>query len=150
MLDSAWKGLNVTMFAYGQTGSGKSYTMFGYGSNKGVVPVAAEKIFERISANTDPDITFQVSVYMVEIYMEKIQDLLIPKEKRGAPLQIREKNKDIYVEGVSIKPVKDYAAIQQWISIGDKNRSIDATAMNKTSSRSHTVFTIEILKITTF
>jgi hypothetical protein len=48
--------------------------------------VAAEKIFERINANTDPDVTFQVSVYMVEIYMEKIQDLLIPKEKRGAPL----------------------------------------------------------------
>ena len=58
MLDKAWSGLNVTMFAYGQTGSGKSYTMFGYGANKGVVPVAAEKIFERISANTDADVTF--------------------------------------------------------------------------------------------
>lgn len=88
------------MFAYGQTGSGKSYTMFGYGSNKGVVPVAAEKIFERISANTDPDVSFQVSVYMVEIYMEKIQDLLVPKEKRGEPLKIREKAGDIYIEGV--------------------------------------------------
>ena len=60
MLEKAWKGLNVTMFAYGQTGSGKSYTMFGYGANKGVVPMAADKIFEKINANTDPDITFQV------------------------------------------------------------------------------------------
>ena len=87
---------------------------------------------------------------MVEIYMEKIQDLLIPKEKRGAPLQIRENKGDIYVEGVQIKPVDSYDSIQRWIDIGDKNRSIDATAMNKTSSRSHTVFTIEIVKVTTF
>lgn len=58
MLDKAWKGLNVTMFAYGQTGSGKSYTMFGYGADRGVVPTAADKIFERIHANTDPDVSF--------------------------------------------------------------------------------------------
>lgn len=94
MLEKAWKGLNVTMFAYGQTGSGKSYTMFGYGANKGVVPMAADKIFEKINANTDPDITFQVQIYMVEIYMEKIQDLLVPKnERKEGGLAIREKNK---------------------------------------------------------
>lgn len=46
--------------------------MFGYGSNKGVVPMAAVKMFERIRANTDPDVQYQVSVHMVEIYMEKI------------------------------------------------------------------------------
>jgi hypothetical protein len=58
MLDKAWKGLNVTMFAYGQTGSGKSYTMFGSPGNAGVVPMAADKLFERINANTDPNVTF--------------------------------------------------------------------------------------------
>ena len=72
MLDKAWQGLNVTMFAYGQTGSGKSYTMFGYGANRGVVPMAADRIFERIRANTDTNISFKVTVHMVEIYMEKI------------------------------------------------------------------------------
>jgi kinesin family protein 1 len=83
MLDKAWKGLNVTMFAYGQTGSGKSYTMFGYGADRGVVPTAADQIFERINANKDSDVSFQVTVYMVEIYMEKLQDLLVPKAQRG-------------------------------------------------------------------
>lgn len=58
MLDKAWKGLNVTMFAYGQTGSGKSYTMFGYGVDRGIVPQAADKIFERIDNNKDPSVTF--------------------------------------------------------------------------------------------
>lgn len=77
------------MFAYGQTGSGKSYTTFGYGANKGIVPMAADQIFKRINANSDPGITFQVTVQMVEIYMEKIQDLLVPAAKRGEPLQIK-------------------------------------------------------------
>jgi hypothetical protein len=108
MLDKAWQGLNVTMFAYGQTGSGKSYTMFGYGANRGVVPMAADRIFERIRANTDPNIEFKVTVHMVEIYMEKINDLLIDKKARGEPLKIRENKGDIYVEGVQQKAVDNY------------------------------------------
>lgn len=39
--------------------------MFGYGANRGVVPMAADKIFEKISENKDPDISFQVQIYMV-------------------------------------------------------------------------------------
>jgi|LauGreDrversion4_2_1035121.scaffolds.fasta_scaffold885738_2 kinesin family protein 1 len=58
VLEKAWKGLNCTVFAYGQTGSGKSYSTFGYGNNKGIVPMAADKIFERIRGNTDPNISF--------------------------------------------------------------------------------------------
>jgi len=150
MLDKSWKGLNVTMFAYGQTGSGKSYTMFGYGANRGVVPMAADRIFTKIKENKDPEVVYKVTVQMVEIYMEKINDLLIPKSQRGEPLKIREKQGDIYVEGVMQKPVDNYDQIKQWIEFGDKNRAIDETAMNKTSSRSHTVFTIEIIKETNF
>ena len=149
MLNKAWKGLNVTMFAYGQTGAGKSYTMFGYGADKGIVPMAADKIFERIRENKDPEITFQVTVYMVEIYMEKLQDLLVEKTKRSAEgLKIREKNRQVYVDGVSKKPVDSYAAIQSFLDFGDKQRTIGETQMNKTSSRSHTVFTVEVVKIT--
>lgn len=149
ILEKAWKGLNVTMFAYGQTGAGKSYTMFGYGANKGVVPMAADKLFERIRSNKDPDVTFQVTVYMVEIYMEKLQDLLIDKTKRGtAGLQIREKNKQVYVDGVTKKFVNSYEAIQQWLDFGDKQRTIGETQMNKTSSRAHTIFTIELVTVT--
>jgi len=53
-----WKGLNSCAFAYGQTGSGKSYSFFGYGANRGIVPMAAEKIFERISNNKDAALSF--------------------------------------------------------------------------------------------
>jgi hypothetical protein len=150
ILDKAWQGLNVTMFAYGQTGSGKSYTMFGYGANQGVVPMAADRIFAKIAENKDPNVEFKVSVHMVEIYMEKINDLLIEKKDRGEPLKIREKAGDVYVEGVANKAVSNYDQIKNWIEFGDKNRAIDETAMNKTSSRSHTVFTLELIKVTTF
>lgn len=42
------------MFAYGQTGSGKSYSMIGYGANKGIVPMTMDEIFNRIAKNTNP------------------------------------------------------------------------------------------------
>ncbi len=58
VLDKAWGGLNCTLFAYGQTGSGKSYTQFGYGANKGIIPVCADELFKRIEANTDKTLSF--------------------------------------------------------------------------------------------
>ena len=55
VLDNAWEGYHTCLFAYGQTGSGKSHSMIGYGENKGIVPIACNEIFERISKNTDPN-----------------------------------------------------------------------------------------------
>ena len=72
MLDNAWDGYHCCLFAYGQTGSGKSYSMIGYGANKGIVPMACEEIFQRISANKDKDKSYEVTVSMVEIYNEKV------------------------------------------------------------------------------
>ena len=48
VLEKAWKGLNSTLFAYGQTGAGKSYSIFGYGENKGIIPNASIELFKRI------------------------------------------------------------------------------------------------------
>lgn len=50
MLDNAFQGYNACLFAYGQTGSGKSYSIVGYGENKGIIPRACEEIFKRIEA----------------------------------------------------------------------------------------------------
>ena len=146
ILDKAWEGLNCTAFAYGQTGAGKSYTFFGYGANKGIIPMACTKIFEKISAIDDPNITTELTVQMVEIYCEKIQDLLNPK--KGQNLEVRQVADQIYVEGARKEVCNSYAAIQKQIDKGDSNRSVSGTAMNKTSSRSHTVVTIEFTKKT--
>ncbi len=58
--------------------------MIGYGANKGIVPLACEEIFQRIGKNTDKDKMYEVTVSMVEIYNEKVQDLLINPAHRAA------------------------------------------------------------------
>ena len=60
VLDNAWQGQHCCLFAYGQTGGGKSYSMVGYGSNKGIVPIACDNIFKRINENTDANKKFEV------------------------------------------------------------------------------------------
>jgi kinesin family protein 13 len=91
ILDNAWEGYHCCLFAYGQTGSGKSYSMVGYGANKGIVPISCEEIFSRIKASTSEEKQYEVLVSMLEIYNEKIQDLLVPINKRpSVGLKVRE------------------------------------------------------------
>lgn len=91
ILDNAWEGYNCCLFAYGQTGSGKSYSMVGFNGNKGIIPIACEEIFKRIKSTQTDDKLYEVSVSMMEIYNEKIQDLLIPISNRPQHgLKIRE------------------------------------------------------------
>lgn len=78
ILENAWAGYHCCLFAYGQTGAGKSYSIVGYGENKGIVPKTAEEIFNRIGSNKDPNKIYEVTASMMEIYNEKIFDLLIP------------------------------------------------------------------------
>lgn len=89
LLDNAWEGYHCCLFAYGQTGSGKSYSMIGYGTNRGIVPIACEEMFERLKGKKAGE-DYEVTVSMIEIYNEKIQDLLVDIKKRpDAGLQIR-------------------------------------------------------------
>ena len=81
VLFNALEGYHCCLFAYGQTGSGKSYSMLGYGPNKGIVPVACEELFRKIEKNPEKK-EFLLMFSMLEIYNEKIQDLLIPASKR--------------------------------------------------------------------
>jgi kinesin family protein 1 len=148
MLENMWIGINSTAFAYGQTGSGKSYSFFGYGANRGIVPMAADKIFERQRSNTDVDIKFQTTVQMVEIYMEKINDLLVEPKDRKKDCKVRQSGDQIWVENARKEPVSNYEQITKYMEMGDKNRSIASTAMNQTSSRAHTIVTIEMEKHT--
>jgi len=69
---NAWEGYHCCLFAYGQTGSGKSYSMIGYGANRGIVPISSEEIFNKIQANDNPNLTYEVTTSMLEIYNERI------------------------------------------------------------------------------
>jgi kinesin family member 13 len=149
ILDNAWEGYHCCLFAYGQTGSGKSYSMVGYGSNKGIVPISCDEIFKRIKENTDPEKSYEVQVSMLEIYNEKVQDLLTPASKRPpSGLKIREsKTIGVFVEGLTKHPVTSYEEISKKMDEGYENRTIGSTLMNATSSRAHTIVTIEFKQI---
>lgn len=150
VLDNAWEGFNCCLFAYGQTGSGKSYSMVGYGANKGIVPISCNEIFQRIKNTTTAEKSYEVCVSMLEIYNEKLQDLLVQINDRPAQgLKVREsKTLGIFVDGLSKHPVTSYEEIAAKMDSGYDNRTIGSTLMNASSSRAHTIVTIEFKQIT--
>ncbi|XP_076582768.1 kinesin-like protein KIF1A isoform X11 [Chaetodon auriga] len=144
MLLHAFEGYNVCIFAYGQTGAGKSYTMMGKQDVKdqqGIIPLLCEDLFTKINDNTDNSMSYSVEVSYMEIYCERVRDLLNPKNKGN--LRVREHPlMGPYVEDLSKLAVTSYNDIQDLMDSGNKARTVAATNMNETSSRSHAVFNI--------
>ncbi|XP_051493193.1 kinesin-like protein KIF1B isoform X2 [Apus apus] len=143
MLLHAFEGYNVCIFAYGQTGAGKSYTMMGKQEEgqAGIIPQLCEELFEKINDNSNEEMSYSVEVSYMEIYCERVRDLLNPKNKGN--LRVREHPLlGPYVEDLSKLAVTSYTDIADLMDAGNKARTVAATNMNETSSRSHAVFTI--------
>lgn len=143
MLQHAFEGYNVCIFAYGQTGAGKSYTMMGKQEEgqEGIIPQICKDLFRKISRNSNESLKYSVEVSYMEIYCERVRDLLNPKNKGN--LRVREHPLlGPYVEDLSKLAVMSYQDIHDLIDEGNKARTVAATNMNETSSRSHAVFTI--------
>ncbi|XP_060522821.1 kinesin-like protein unc-104 isoform X2 [Cylas formicarius] len=143
MLQHSFDGYNVCIFAYGQTGAGKSYTMMGKQEEgqEGIIPQICKELFRKIRHNTNLDVKYSVEVSYMEIYCERVRDLLNPKNKGN--LKVREHPLlGPYVEDLSKLAVTSYEDIHDLIDEGNKARTVAATNMNETSSRSHAVFTI--------
>uniref|UniRef100_A0A8D3EBS0 plus-end-directed kinesin ATPase n=1 Tax=Scophthalmus maximus TaxID=52904 RepID=A0A8D3EBS0_SCOMX len=144
MLLHAFEGYNVCIFAYGQTGAGKSYTMMGKQDVKdqqGIIPLLCEDLFTKFNNKTDNSMSYSVEVSYMEIYCERVRDLLNPKNK--GHLRVREHPlMGPYVEDLSKLAVTSYNDIQDLMDSGNKARTVAATNMNETSSRSHAVFNI--------
>ncbi|KAM3618200.1 uncharacterized protein V6R79_017177 [Siganus canaliculatus] len=144
MLEHAFEGYNVCIFAYGQTGAGKSYTMMGKQEEgqEGIIPMLCEDLFEKINEDSNKEeLSYSVEVSYMEIYCERVRDLLNPKNK--GHLRVREHPLlGPYVEDLSKLAVTSYTDIADLMDAGNKARTVAATNMNETSSRSHAVFTI--------
>ncbi|XP_060912711.1 kinesin-like protein KIF1B isoform X2 [Labrus mixtus] len=144
MLQHAFEGYNVCIFAYGQTGAGKSYTMMGRQEEgqEGIIPMLCEDLFEKINEEGNKEeLSYSVEVSYMEIYCERVRDLLNPKNKGN--LRVREHPLlGPYVEDLSKLAVTSYTDIADLMDAGNKARTVAATNMNETSSRSHAVFTI--------
>ncbi|XP_054841581.1 kinesin-like protein KIF13A isoform X2 [Eublepharis macularius] len=142
ILEKAFQGYNACIFAYGQTGSGKSFSMMGNTEQLGLIPRLCCALFQRITLEENDSHTFKVEVSYMEIYNEKVRDLLDPKGNRQS-LKVREhKVLGPYVDGLSQLAVTNFEDIESLMSEGNKSRTVAATNMNEESSRSHAVFNI--------
>ncbi|VDK58408.1 unnamed protein product, partial [Anisakis simplex] len=137
-------GYNGTVFAYGQTSSGKTHTMegiFGENDKQGIIPRMVQDIFNHIY-NMDADLEFHIKVSYFEIYNEKIRDLL---DVTKMNLAIHEdKNRVPYVKGATERFVSSPEEVMATIDEGKNNRHVAVTNMNEHSSRSHSVFLIQV------
>ncbi|XP_062243343.1 kinesin-like protein KIF16B isoform X1 [Platichthys flesus] len=144
VLKAAFEGYNACVFAYGQTGSGKSYTMMGNPGDAGLIPRICEGLFSRVLAATRWDVaSFRTEVSYLEIYNERVRDLLRRKSTVTFNLRVREHPKDgPYVEDLSKHLVQNYSDVEELMEAGNIHRTTASTGMNDVSSRSHAIFTI--------
>uniref|UniRef100_A0A8C9VBS4 Kinesin family member 16B n=1 Tax=Scleropages formosus TaxID=113540 RepID=A0A8C9VBS4_SCLFO len=144
VLKAAFEGYNACIFAYGQTGSGKSYAMMGNPGDAGLIPRICEGLFSRISDMSRCDeASFRTEVSYLEIYNERVRDLVRRKSNKTFNLRVREHPKDgPYVEDLSKHLVQNYSDVEELMEAGNLNRTTASTGMNDVSSRSHAIFTI--------
>lgn len=150
MVANAMNGYNHTLFAYGQTSSGKTYTVMGGESEKdeGLLPRVLRKIFETIDDTTQKESsTFQCTASYLEIYNEKIHDLLLPRRHGETPPNLEVRHHPVlgsYVPGLTEQVTENIRDCESSLKFGMQYRSVSATAMNDRSSRSHCIFTFNM------
>ncbi|KAK6494319.1 kinesin-like protein KIN-14I [Huso huso] len=147
LIQSAVDGYNVCIFAYGQTGSGKTFTMIGDKELKspGVMPRAFNRIFHIVEENKTK-FDFKVSVYMLELYNERLLDLFVnPNEAFNKKIEIKKDKKGlVFVQGAETKEAASAEALFALFKQGCMNRHIASTKMNVESSRSHLIIGVTI------
>ena len=150
IVGNSFQGYNCSLMAYGQTGSGKTYSMMGgkEAEQRGLIPRICAALFDRSVTNDDPNLSFKVEVSYLEIYAERIRDLLNPIKQRGPKrgihgLRVREHPETgPYVEDLTQCAVTNFEELETLMMVGNKERTVAATNMNSESSRSHAVFTV--------
>ena len=151
LVNDVLDGYNATIFAYGQTGTGKSHTMEGIIHDedlKGIIPRSVEGLFKGVEyAESHIEFTFKVSY--IEIYMEKIRDLLDMTRVKSNLTVREEKGKGTYIADVTEEYVASHEELLGIMARGGTNRAVAATGMNEGSSRSHSVFTITVTQTDT-
>lgn len=143
------EGYHGTVFAYGMTGTGKTFSMQGTASSPGVIPLAITDIFSYIRET--PHREFLLRVSYLEIYNEKIHDLLSISASNGAgapqqeEIKLREDSKrGVYATPLKEEIVQSPTQLLRVIARGDHARRTGSTQFNARSSRSHAVVQIVV------
>ena len=153
VIEKLLQGINCTIFAYGQTGAGKTHTILGppcennetrlmmSGPQRGLIPRCMELLFKKVRAMAAHDVSFIIKAHFVEIYMEKVRDLL------GDPLQnlfLHEDARGVFVAGVSEHVVYRLEDVLALLVKGTQQKVVTSTKMNEDSNRSHGIFTVTL------
>lgn len=144
------EGYHGTVFAYGMTGTGKTFSMQGTASSPGVIPLAITDIFSYIRET--PSREFLLRVSYLEIYNEKIHDLLSMPTNGGVggavaqeEIKLREDSKrGVYASPLKEEIVQSPTQLLRVIARGDQARRTASTQFNSRSSRSHAVVQIVV------
>ena len=151
-------GYNGTILCYGQTGAGKTFTMTGGSQSeeeRGLLPRILEEAFSALARRQQRDESecgtfYRSTCSMSEIYNDQIIDLLAGGSASSRPLRIREapEPRGTFVEGLREVRLRSAREALQAVAAGSRRRTVHATAMNETSSRSHAVFTLRLERVT--
>lgn len=147
LIDDVFKGINVTIFAYGNTGSGKTYTQIGSESNPGISTRLLSDIYERVEKSDDLTVSMKTS--FVQVYNEKLMDLLDVSNTGLKVLQVTntKRNRYTYVDGARTEKINNLYEMRDLMKRGFKNRAVEKTELNEVSSRSHAIIFIDLVQI---
>lgn len=146
ILPHVLNGQNASVFAYGPTGAGKTHTMLGSAVEPGVIPRAVQEVFHlvRLRQRRDDGWDYAVDMSYLEIYNEKVLDLLSPST---LDLPIREdKDRNILVPGLTHTPLASFSDFDSHFVPASLNRTTASTKLNQRSSRSHAILLIQVVR----
>ncbi|CAI8615465.1 unnamed protein product [Vicia faba] len=146
IVGSVLDGFNVCIFAYGQTGTGKTFTMEGTPDNRGVNYRTLEELF-RISEERQGTIKYELLVSMLEVYNEKIRDLLAGNSSETTKKLEVKQAADGSQEVPGLVETRVYGADGVWeiLKSGNRVRSVGSTSANELSSRSHCLVRVTVM-----
>lgn len=141
-VDDVLRGYNGTVLAYGQTGAGKSFTMMGptlSGELCGAIPRIVNRLYDELTRNDD--IEFEVKVSYLEVYNERVKDLLEPAND-NLPVHEDTRSSSFYVKGLTTISAPTAAIVYDTLEKGSRNRATASTNINQESSRSHSIVSL--------
>lgn len=142
LIDVVYSGVTVTIFAYGVTSSGKTHTMQGTKAEPGVIPRVVEAMFQQKASLQKSRV--ELSVSYMEIYKDEVYDLFVNRDT-APKLPVRENDAgQVFVANLTSLPIQSVDEFDAIYSRASRHRSVGATNLNRASSRSHAVLTLEV------
>lgn len=133
---------NVTVFTYGPTGAGKTFTILGTNVQPGIIPRTMRALFSKVRQMSTCEETFSLSMTYLEIYQEKVHDLL---RKGNKDLPIRQDSSGrIFVPGLTEESITNFEMFERLFVPASENRTVGVTKLNARSSRSHSILQVKL------